>query len=159
FDRALDVHFDENADALAHLVAHRAIGRDGRRDRDHTVARQQLADETDAADVLVTVFFAEAQPLREVSAHQVAIQDFDLGAERAEALFQQIRNGALACARHPGEPQRESFMHGAPIHRRQSECRTPFWRLPPTTTGPPARTLPASRRECTARIRYWCTLE
>ena len=85
FHWALHIDFDEIRNPRAHFVAHLAIRGDGRGDGDHAVARQQLADEADAADVLIAVFLAEAQAFRKMGPHYVAIEHLHPGAELAQA--------------------------------------------------------------------------
>ena len=107
-------HLDEwGLVGVVHLVAHRAVGRDGRGNRHDAVARQQPRDVADAPDVRIPVFLAEAQALRKILAHHVAIQHFDFSARLAQTLFNNGRDGALAGAGEPGEPQRETLVcHG-----------------------------------------------
>src|SRR5882672_289735 len=111
FERRLDVHLDERgAGLLAHFVADVAVGRDRGRDRDHAIAREHVGDETDAADVGVAVFLRKAQALREVLAHFVAVEDFDLLAAVAEDRSEVFGQRALARARETGEPESETFV-------------------------------------------------
>ena len=74
----------------AHLVADLAVGRDRGRDRDDAVAREQIADVADAADVGVAVFLGKAQALGEVGADFVAVEDFDAMTALAQFVGQQI---------------------------------------------------------------------
>ena len=67
-DGALHVYFDKVRNARAELISNRAIRRNGGGYGDHSVARKQLANETDAADVFVAVFLTETEAFREMSA-------------------------------------------------------------------------------------------
>src|ERR1035437_5813591 len=69
------------------------------------------SDETDAADVLIAIFLAEAEAFRQMGAHRVAIEHFHPRAELAQFQFQQAGDGAFTRAAHAGEPQCESFVH------------------------------------------------
>jgi hypothetical protein len=91
FQRAIDVNLEEALVLPAHLVAHLAIGRDRRRDRDHSIAREQLADVPDAPDVGVAVLLGEPQPFGQVGAHLVAVEDLDPVPEPAQFLGGQSR--------------------------------------------------------------------
>ena len=66
--------------------AHFAIRRDGGRDGDHAVARKQLADESDAADIFIAVLAAEAQAFGKMRPHDVAVEQLHLRARRAQPL-------------------------------------------------------------------------
>src|ERR1035437_911667 len=99
FQRGVDIYLDEVADGSAHLVPHVAVRRDGRRQRNHAVARQQARYEADAADVLVAILAREAQALAEVLAHRVAIQQFQAASARGEPLIHGAAERGLArCA-------------------------------------------------------------
>src|SRR5262247_2392916 len=64
-ERAFHIHLNKTRDPSARFVPDRSIWRDGRDDRDHAVARQQFTDEGDAPDVLVPIFLAEPETLRQ----------------------------------------------------------------------------------------------
>ena len=103
-DRALDVDLDEAASAFARTSSRIvAVGRDRGRDRDDAVAREQVRDEADAADVRVAVLLREAEALREVLAHLVAVEDLDTPAPGSSPRT--VRQRALAGARQAGEPE------------------------------------------------------
>src|SRR5919106_4490299 len=57
-----------------------------------------------AADVYVTVFLGESQPLREVLAHDVAVEDLYRYSRFEERLLNLVCNRRLARARQAGEP-------------------------------------------------------
>src|SRR4051794_4760255 len=101
---ALHEDLDEVRNPRAHFIAHRAIRRDGGRNRDHAVAREQLTDKADAPDVFVAVLLAEAQSFGEMRANYVAIQHLYPGPLLAQPQFQRARNRALARAAHAREP-------------------------------------------------------
>jgi hypothetical protein len=63
-----------------HFFARRTVRRNGRHDHDHAVARKQFAHKTDAADIGVAILAAEAQALRKIRTHDVAVQQFHLRA-------------------------------------------------------------------------------
>src|SRR5262245_11331909 len=147
FDRALDVDFHEVGNARAHFVTYVAVGGNGGRDGDHTVAGEHFAHPSDAADVDVAVLLAEAEAFGEVGAYHVAVKDFDLSAERAQTLFEQVGDGALPRPGHSGEPDSESFMHAGPSRPRGNGCRTLCGCCPPTTSVRHARPRRAGRRE------------
>jgi len=95
-DRGVRVHLHEAPDERSCLVAYGAVGGDGRRDRDSTVPRDEIRDEGDPADVDVAIFLREAQTLREVLAHDVAVQDLRPNAAPRELTRDLLRDGALA---------------------------------------------------------------
>ena len=73
-DRAVAVHLAEAPDGTPLLVPDRSVGADGGRDGAGAGAREELGDEADAADVGVPVLAGEAEALREVGAHLVAVE-------------------------------------------------------------------------------------
>src|SRR5262249_44562979 len=111
---ALGVDLEEAADLLALLVAHLPIRRDGRGDRDDAVAREELRDVADAADVGVAVLLAEAEALAERRAELVAVEQLDAHAALEQIVLDALGERRLAGAGEPGEPEGEAF------HRRRS---------------------------------------
>src|SRR5262249_38863759 len=91
-----DVDLDETPDAGVDLVAHLAAGRDRGDEDDNAIARQELGDEADAPDVGVTVFLAESEPLAEVLADDVAVEDLDGQAAGLELGGERGRDRRLA---------------------------------------------------------------
>ena len=75
----------------AHFVAHVAIRRNRRRDRDHAIARQQIADVADPPDIDVAIFLRKPESLGEIGADFVAIEDFDAMLALAQFFGGQIR--------------------------------------------------------------------
>ena len=94
--RTCDVDLDEAADGAPHLVAHVAIGGNGRRDRHRAVARKQLGHESDATDVRVAVFLGEAETLAQVLAHFVAVEHLDVHAALQQNLLHAPRECGLS---------------------------------------------------------------
>ena len=83
-DGAVDIDLDEAADATAHLGPSVLVRRDRRSDRDHAVAREQLRDEADAADIDVAILFGESEPGTERLTDLVAVEDLDTQATIAK---------------------------------------------------------------------------
>ena len=107
-ERAVGEDFDKRRLVLAaHFLAQLPVRRDGRRDGDDAVSRQQARDEPDPADVGVAIFAREGQPLAEVLPDFVAVQDFHAMAARAQLVADGGRKRRLAGAGHAREPQRE----------------------------------------------------
>ena len=127
FERGRDVDFDEVVDPAAHLVTDGAVGGDRRGDRHHAVAREQRRDETDPEDVRVAVGLGETEPLRQVLAHLVAVEQLDPPAPLTQVLDQDLGDRALAGAREPGEP-----------HAAAGRCRLTGWSMASQDTGSPA---------------------
>src|SRR5262249_59103862 len=79
-DRRVDKDLDEGPvrlDQPACLVPRLAVRRDGGDDHRRAVARQPRRDPADAADVRVPVLLREAEALREMLAHLVAVEPLD----------------------------------------------------------------------------------
>src|SRR5512133_3343160 len=79
-DGAFHVNLDEVLDRSPHLIADRAVRRDGRRTGDYTVAGEQRANKPDPPDIEMAIFLAEAEALGKVRANDVAVQKLHLGA-------------------------------------------------------------------------------
>ena len=110
-DRRLDVDLDEGADRLdpvAGLLPRLLVRRDRGRDHGAALARDPRGDPADALDVRVAVLLREAEALREVHADVVAVQVLDDEAAPVELGADEVRDGRLAGAREPGEPEREA---------------------------------------------------
>src|SRR5436190_1278218 len=107
-ERGLHVHLEERADALAHLVPDRAVGRNRGRDHRHPVPREQLRHVADPADVDVAVLARESQPPGEILAHLVPVEHFDGDAPTTQLRAHRRGERRLARARQTGEPQREA---------------------------------------------------
>src|SRR5215208_7560716 len=110
-ERGLGVDLDE---PLAHLVpclvADVAVGRDRSGDNRDAVAREQVGDEGDAADVGVAVLLRETEALGQVLADDVAVEYLELGSAAAELLHQLGRDRGLPRAGEAGEPETESLL-------------------------------------------------
>src|SRR5215813_2827672 len=83
--RTLSVHLNKVANATAYLVAYGSVWRDSSGDHRCPIARQQLGDIADAANVGVTIFFAKAQAFAEIGAHLIAIEHLDSLAQGLES--------------------------------------------------------------------------
>ena len=73
------------ADHCAYGVARGAVGADGGADDGAAVARDLRGHEADAEDVGVAVFLREAEPLGEMRADNIAVEQRDLAAVAEEA--------------------------------------------------------------------------
>ena len=102
---------DEVVDPAAHLVAHGLVRGDRGRHRDHTVPGEEARDVTDPADIGVAVLFREAEALRQVLAHLVAVEELDPVAPLLQVRDHDVRDGALAGTRQAGEPETEAGSH------------------------------------------------
>ena len=110
-DRGLDEDLDERAVLLDHrarLLPRLLVGRDRGGDHGAALARQPGGDPADPLDVRVAVLLREAEALREVRAHGVAVQVLDDEAAAVELGPDQVGDRGLAGAREPGEPEREA---------------------------------------------------
>ena len=115
-DRRVHVDLDERAELLhqvARLLARLDVGRDGGGDGGAAVARDARGDPADALDVRVAVFLREAEAFREVRADRVAVEVLDDVAALVERRADEVRDGGLAGAREPREPEREPASAGA----------------------------------------------
>src|SRR5258705_6764790 len=99
------------------LVADLGVWGDRRGDHRHAVAAEQVGDEGDATDVDVAVLLREAEALREVFAHHVAIEDLQLRTALAQLFLEQPGNCRLAGTGESGEPEGEALLA---CHARQS---------------------------------------
>src|SRR5438876_761298 len=82
--------------AVPHLAPHRAVRRDQRAQHDHTVAGEEVGDEADPAHVLVPVGAGEPEPLRQVRAHDVAVEHLDPPALVEQPLLEGTGDRRLA---------------------------------------------------------------
>jgi len=88
----------------------------GTADHHHVVAREQLRDVADAADVGVAVLAREAEALGEVLAHLVAVERLDRDAVARELAAQGRGKRGLARPRQTREPEGEASCEGdAPV--------------------------------------------
>ncbi len=110
-DRASHVHFEEALVIAPHLVAHVAVGRNRRGDRDHAVARQQMADVADAPDVGVAIFLGKPESLGKIGADFVAVEDFDAMRALAQFFGGQIRERRFSRAGQARKPQGKPLIH------------------------------------------------
>src|SRR4029077_966004 len=167
-----DVHLDERApllDELPRLLARLLVRRDRRCDHRGAVSGQARGYPADSLDVRVTVLLREPEPLRQVRAHRVAVEVLDDRAAFLDCGTDEMRNGRLARARKPGEPQREPAV-SAPLRFRMlvridvlshstpslvvycRGCRTRA--CPSRPSVPLVRPRPRRRDECTGCSRW-----
>src|SRR5581483_6970552 len=127
-DRCLDEDLDEPvAHQLARLVADLAVGGDGGGDHRDAVPGEQVGDEGDPANVRVAVLLGEPEALGEVLADHVAVEHLDPRTPIAQLALDDLRDGRLARAREPGEPEREAFFvsHCLPLCMSRSGSEPP----------------------------------
>jgi hypothetical protein len=76
------VHEDEAVvtDHLADFVARRFVGAYRRDDRNTAMPHDFGRDEPDASNIGIAVVFAESKPLRQMGAHDIAIEQRDRAA-------------------------------------------------------------------------------
>ena len=73
------------------------------------MAHDLAGDEADAADIGVPILFAEAQPLRQMGAHYVSIEQRHLTATLQQQRDQHLGGGRLAGATQAGEPDTQAL--------------------------------------------------
>jgi len=73
----MNVDFQEIADSMTYLIASSTIGRNRRDQHDHAVPSKEIRNISNTANILVSVFFTEAQAFTEVLANDIAIQALD----------------------------------------------------------------------------------
>ena len=112
FQRGIDVDFDKLIAAvhIAHIVARGDVGADRRADDDAAVPRDLGGDETDAADIDVAVFLAEAQALREMGTHHITVEDRHLATVFQQQHGQDIADRRFARAAQAREPEADTLM-------------------------------------------------
>ena len=84
--RRVDEHLQEIGGISAYPVAHFLVRGDEGADAAHIVAREQFCHKCDALDVLVAVFFGEAQVARQTFAYHVPIEPLHAHAARVYAV-------------------------------------------------------------------------
>jgi hypothetical protein len=104
----MDVDLHEVLDHGPALVARVAVGADGADDRGDAVAGEQVRDEPDPKDVRVAVLAGEPEPLRQVRANHVAVQQLDLLVAMPELVEEHLRERRLAGPGEAGEPDRDA---------------------------------------------------
>src|SRR5262249_3424689 len=95
---------EEVGDLRPYLVTDGAVGGDRSRHYDNAIAREQFSDEPDASNVGVPVFLAESQALRQVSAHDVAVEQLDIVTAVPNLVHQELGHRTLAGTGQAGEP-------------------------------------------------------
>jgi hypothetical protein len=133
------------ADHVPNLVAGDPVGAHRRAQRDSAVSHDLGGHEADAPDVGVAVFLAEAQALRQVRAHHVAVEHGDVAPALQEKGGEDLRGGGLAGAAQPGEPD----AHPLPVPRRVGVHED----LGDLGAGEPVRKLDARVEEFLADLR------
>src|SRR5262249_15409049 len=110
-DRGLDEDLHERAvllDRRAGLGPGLDVRGDRRTDDGAALAREPRCDPPDPLDVRVAVLLREAETLREVRAHRVAVEVLDDRAALVELGPDEVRDRRLPGAREPREPQGEA---------------------------------------------------
>src|SRR5215472_10535749 len=111
-ERRVDEHLEE-LPRLEQGAGHAPLGaerRDERYQYDEPRIDHEARDLRHAADVLDAILRGEPQILVETVAHVVAVEEVSMAAERRQLLLDAIRDGRLAGAREPREPQ-----HAGPL--------------------------------------------
>ncbi len=110
-DRCLDEHLHERAPLLdqpACLPPGLLVRRDRGRDHGTALTGQAGRDPADSLDVRVAVLLREPEPLGQMRADGVAVQVLDDLAAPLELGPDEVRDGRLARAGQPCEPEREA---------------------------------------------------
>src|SRR5262249_33395164 len=113
--RRVDEDLDERParrDHLPRLLPRLAVGRDGGDDHRRAVTREPGRDPADAVDVPVAVLLREAEPIRQVLAHLVAVEPFDQLPAAFELRAYELGDGRLPGTRKAGEPERKAAAVG-----------------------------------------------
>lgn len=76
FERSMNVDLQKIADLVSHLLAQRAIRRNGGNQNDHALARQEFRDESYPPDIFVPVRLAESEVAAKVLANDIAVEPF-----------------------------------------------------------------------------------
>src|SRR5204862_676434 len=107
-ERAVDEGLDERRLVRSpDFVPHLAVGRNGGGDDDDAVSRQQAGNVADAADVGVAILLRKAEPLAQIGADLVAVEDLDAAAARRQLVADRPRQRRLPRTRQAGEPERK----------------------------------------------------
>ncbi len=95
---------------LAGFVASFAIGADHRAEDRAAVLGDQASDVAHATDVRISIFLAEAEPLRQVGPDLVAVEHRGVATVLGQAFGQGVSDGALARSGKAGEPDRQPLV-------------------------------------------------
>src|SRR5258706_9330083 len=90
--------------ASAYLIANRTIRRNRADESADTVSGEEICDEADSADVLVTVLAAEPESPGNMLAHDITVQHFDPDPARQKVRAHPIGDGAFPRTAQAGEP-------------------------------------------------------
>src|SRR6266700_1322009 len=104
--RSIYVDLNEPANIGPQFVTYGSIRRNCRHDRDYAILRQQFGNESDAANIFITVLFREAQVLREMAPNRISVQQFDFVSHGQKPLVDCMTDGGLARRTQPGKPER-----------------------------------------------------
>ena len=110
-ERRADVDLDERAVLLDERASVRPcllVGRDRRDDDGAAVSRDARCNPAEPLDVRVAILLREAEPLREVRAHRVAVEVLDDEAAAIHLRADVMRDRRLARAGETGEPEGEA---------------------------------------------------
>src|SRR5215469_400198 len=106
----IDIDLQEVADGPTGLVAELAIRRD-RGDENHdAVARQQFCNESDAANILISIGLAKTEVLAEVISDHIAIDHFHSQPASQELGGYGVANGRFAGRAKAGEPDCDTVL-------------------------------------------------
>jgi hypothetical protein len=107
---ALHVNFHKLRNTRPDSLPHRFVWRYRGGDRNDTVAGEYCTNESDSADILLTIFLAETESFGETVTDQIAVEQFHLGALRSQPVCQQNGNRGLSGPRQSGNPNSEALV-------------------------------------------------
>src|SRR5581483_3975693 len=152
-ERRRDVDLDERCmllDERARVPPRLLVRRDRADDHGAAGPCDARGDPADAVDVLVAVGLREAEALREVGAHDVAVQVVDEMAALLELGLDDVCDRGLAGPRKAREPDDESAHRNSPSTSAERTVWMPHSVLP-VPAQRPSRPLPGSV-ECVSPI-------
>jgi hypothetical protein len=89
--------FDEPCRSTStYFITDRAIRRDRAHKSDHAIAGQEIGDEADSPNILVSILTAEAKPSTDVSTHHVSVKQLRPDVARDQVLAEAARDGAFS---------------------------------------------------------------
>ena len=107
--------FDEAADPASCLVSCSPIGRHRRYEHDDSVPSQQLRDERDAADVLVSILLRETQIAAQVLTDDVTVKVLRAIAAPGQNRGQRVCKSGLSRGAQACEPDGQPAIQSSPI--------------------------------------------
>lgn len=96
--------FEKIVDRVPYFVANCPIWRDCGDQHHNAIAREQLGDKSESADVLVAVFAAEAKITVQVFSHGVSIQHLGPNATSQQFCMDCLADGCLTRSAQAREP-------------------------------------------------------